>query len=102
MSRHGWTNKTFTHYLAVFACYYDKPIKDCVNPPLALALLLDESDFGASSHCDFIKATLKVFGKMRNNLAIDVGDNENLYKFLVGSIGKSVRWMRQPSFERGC
>jgi len=44
----------------------------------SIAPLLEEDDFGAEAHIDFIEATLDVYGKRISDISFFVGDNCNV------------------------
>ena len=52
----AWTHNT-DHFLALFAAFPDCQVL------LALAPLLDEEDFSATSHVEFMIATLRIYRK---------------------------------------
>ncbi|KAH9181435.1 hypothetical protein AeNC1_016589, partial [Aphanomyces euteiches] len=68
----GWTDGT-THYTAIFASFQCLDKKKA--PLLALASLLDDGRLDAPAHVNFIRETLKIYGKSMDNVAFFVGDN---------------------------
>ena len=68
----AWTHNT-DHFLALFAAFNDCQVL------LALAPLLDE-DFSATSHVEFMIATLRIYRKSSENILVCICDNENLNK----------------------
>jgi uncharacterized CHY-type Zn-finger protein len=75
----GWS-QSGTHFLAVFASYYNKESKIASSkgacyPMLSLAPLLNETSFTADEHITFFGELLTLYGKSIDNVAFFVGDN---------------------------
>jgi hypothetical protein len=68
----GWTDGA-NHYCGIFATYNVGGQRRL--PLLAMAPLLDDDRLDAAAHCDFIRATLDVFGKDVADLAFLSADN---------------------------
>ena len=59
----GWSNMgTSTHYVAIFACY--SKMGELKRPLLAVSPLIDEENYTAQSHVNFIEST-KIFNKTK-------------------------------------
>jgi hypothetical protein len=74
----GW-GKTETPYMGIFAYVID------TNEYLLLAIapLLDEEDYSAHEHAEFIQATLNWYGRSIDDVLFFVGDNCNVNKRLA-------------------
>ena len=72
----GWSDSaTSTHFVGFYAHYQKLGTKEAHRALLAFSPLIDETDFSAQSHVDFIIATLNVLGMAENDLQFLVGDN---------------------------
>jgi hypothetical protein len=106
----GWTcDYTNTHYVAVFAVYLAEGAL-CLESGnrvsyqskvlLAIAPLLNEADYSAESHAEYILSTLKAYGRDIRDVLFVIGDNcstnlkmarENLQKdALTGKISVPI------------
>lgn len=76
---------TSTHFIALFAQWGCGDDVKC--PLLAFSPLLDESDYSAASHHEFIEYHLAVFGKSLENVVCLVGDNMSTNRALADVCG---------------
>ena len=69
----GWSTGS-THYLALFAVFDNKEDRETVL--LAFSPFVDETNFGAKNHADFIKWVVEsVYGKNMSDVISLTGDN---------------------------
>ena len=69
----GWSEKgSGTHYVDIFAVYQSKEGQP-ETPLIAFSPLLDETDFSAKNHMDFIEATLTFFKRNFTNVLFITG-----------------------------
>ena len=73
----GWSINS-THYVRIFAHFFDKQSNESVTPSLAISPLQDEENLSASSHYEIIVSVLDVFKKTKTSIIAYVADNENL------------------------
>ena len=85
----GWTDmSTSTHYLAIFAVYQLEGVRQTVL--LAFSPLLDETNFNAENHVEFITYTLSLFNKSTEDVIFLVCDNEPLNKRIANILQKPM------------
>jgi hypothetical protein len=79
----GWTaDGTSIHYVAVFATYVNK-YGGVINDLLNCAPLLDETNYTAHSHYEYITECLDIYGKKWDNVQFICGDNCSTNKALA-------------------
>jgi hypothetical protein len=84
----GWSEDS-SHFVALVACYEGKDDNATLRL-LAVAPLLNESDFGAESHREYIDNTLLSYGLTTNSISFIVGDNCNTNKSLARLMNKPL------------
>jgi len=81
----GWSQHS-VHFLAVFAVFGSKDDQNKIL--LALSPFVDESDFSADSHIDFIRSVLTdVYHVSLDNVSFLVGDNCAVNKSIAQKLG---------------
>jgi hypothetical protein len=83
----GWSSDS-THYWGLFASFLNE--KTSTGTELVLLGFsppIDESDLSSQSMCDFIDATLKIYGKDRKNIVTLTADNTNVNPATATLIG---------------
>jgi hypothetical protein len=84
----GWSEDG-NHFVGVFACYEGSCDKAILRL-LAVAPLLDETDFGAASHIEFLRFTLSHYDLTLDTISFIVADNCNCNKSIAELLKKPM------------
>jgi hypothetical protein len=102
----GWSEAS-RHFISIIIVFPSLPCKDqqgnddATNPDLhllAFAPLLDETNFSAENHANFIKVTLEWFFLSRERLFCLIGDNCTTKKATANQLGVPLLGCRSHRF----
>jgi hypothetical protein len=85
----GWSEDS-THFIGIFAVYFDKVKGGNMRHLLAFTPLLDETDLSANSQSALIVDTLELYGRNISNLVCIIGDNCSTNKSVADKLGVPV------------
>lgn len=83
----GWTcDGTGVHYVAVYAIWSDPGTGSVKRFLLACSPLLNEEDYSAASHIEYLESTLAWFDKTMDNVEAISGDNCSTNKLIATTL----------------
>ena len=86
----GWSDMgTSTHYVGIFACY--SKMGEHKRLLLAFLALIDEENYTAQSHVNFIESAIKIFNKTMKNTTFVVCGNENTNRLIADDVSEVTK-----------